>query len=228
MEKRTIVRHSYVNRWLFVNSSSDLLWWKHEAHAKCLWKRARLLTEQHGYCYLKKSSPFLQAWHRKVSEENKGKLVYWQRRRSQAHIFPTFKKSAQADFGAKMVHITHQPPPALICHDEKCLLIKKNPAKQGVGSLLQAKTVWICICQPWISNFKDMIWSWNLNLGIKNILYTYFDMKLQVFIHGIDVVEDILHYPGDDAHCICVMKIPLHTDSKSMWWWQVQMHVIRE
>lgn len=84
----------------------------------------------------KKSSPFLQAWHRKVSEENKGKLVYWQRRRSQAHIFPTFKKSAQADFGAKMVHITHQPPPALICHDEKCLLILKNPAKQGVGSLL--------------------------------------------------------------------------------------------
>lgn len=38
---------------------------------------------------------------------------------------------------------------------------------------------------------------------------TYFDMKLQVFVHGIDVVEDVLNYPGDDAHCICVMEIPL-------------------
>lgn len=35
-------------------------------------------------------------------------------------------------------------------------------------------------------------------------------MKLQVFIHGIDVVEDILHYSGDDTHCVCVMEIPLH------------------
>lgn len=38
---------------------------------------------------------------------------------------------------------------------------------------------------------------------------SYFDMKLQVFIHGVDVVEYILHYPGDDAHWICVMEIPL-------------------
>lgn len=36
-------------------------------------------------------------------------------------------------------------------------------------------------------------------------------MKLQVFVHGVDIVEDILHYPGDDAHSICVMEIPL-------WW----------
>lgn len=35
-------------------------------------------------------------------------------------------------------------------------------------------------------------------------------MKFQVFIHGIDVVEDILHYSGDDTHCVCVMEIPLH------------------
>jgi len=44
----------------------------------------------------------------------------------------------------------------------------------------------------------------------------YFDMKLQVFIHGIDVVEDVLHYPGDDSHCICVMKITLKSHSKYM------------
>lgn len=37
-------------------------------------------------------------------------------------------------------------------------------------------------------------------------------MKLQVFVHGIDVVEDILHYPGDDAHCICVMEVPLQAE----------------
>lgn len=37
-------------------------------------------------------------------------------------------------------------------------------------------------------------------------------MELQVFIHGVDVVEDILNYPGDDAHCIRVMEIPLRTN----------------
>lgn len=45
-------------------------------------------------------------------------------------------------------------------------------------------------------------------------LNAYFDMKLQVFVHGIDVVEDVLHYPGDDAHCICVVEVPLQTQSK--------------
>lgn len=48
-------------------------------------------------------------------------------------------------------------------------------------------------------------------------LETHFDMKLQVFIHGIDVVKDILHYPGDDAHWICVMEIPLHTERQNDW-----------
>lgn len=43
-------------------------------------------------------------------------------------------------------------------------------------------------------------------------LSTYFDMKLQVFIHGIDVVEDVLNYPGDDAHRICVMEVPLQIE----------------
>lgn len=36
-------------------------------------------------------------------------------------------------------------------------------------------------------------------------------MKLQVFIHRIDVVEDILHYSGNDTHWVCVMEIPLNT-----------------
>lgn len=44
---------------------------------------------------------------------------------------------------------------------------------------------------------------------------TYFDMKLQVFIHGIDIVKDVLHYPGDDAHCICVMEITLQIEKKT-------------
>lgn len=48
-------------------------------------------------------------------------------------------------------------------------------------------------------------------------LTTNFDMKLQVFIHGIDVVEDVLNYPGDDAHSIRVMEVPLQTESTSRW-----------
>lgn len=40
-------------------------------------------------------------------------------------------------------------------------------------------------------------------------------MKLQVFIHGIDVVEDILHYSGNDTHWVCVMEIPLNTHKQS-------------
>jgi len=44
------------------------------------------------------------------------------------------------------------------------------------------------------------------------IATTHFDMKLQVLIHGIDVVEDVLNYPGDDAHPIRVMEIPLQTN----------------
>lgn len=38
---------------------------------------------------------------------------------------------------------------------------------------------------------------------------TYFDMKLQVLIHGINVVEDVLNNPGDDSHQLWVMKVPL-------------------
>lgn len=45
-------------------------------------------------------------------------------------------------------------------------------------------------------------------------LVTCFDMKLQVFIHGVDVVEDVLHYPGDDTHTVCVVEIPLRIQHK--------------
>ena len=34
-------------------------------------------------------------------------------------------------------------------------------------------------------------------------------MKLQVLIHGINVVEDILNNSGDDSHHIWVMEFPL-------------------
>lgn len=44
--------------------------------------------------------------------------------------------------------------------------------------------------------------------------FPYFDMKLQVFIHGIDIIKNVLHYPGDNAHCICVMKITLQIEKK--------------
>lgn len=48
------------------------------------------------------------------------------------------------------------------------------------------------------------------------VLSTYFDMKLQIFVHGVDVIKDVLHYPGDDAHCVCVMEVPLQTDKKKI------------
>ena len=41
-------------------------------------------------------------------------------------------------------------------------------------------------------------------------LSTYLDMELQVLIHGVDVVEDVLDNPGDDAHTILIMEVPLY------------------
>lgn len=46
--------------------------------------------------------------------------------------------------------------------------------------------------------------------------WSHFDVKLQVFIHGIDVVKDVLHYPGDDSHRVCVMEISLHRQQPSL------------
>lgn len=41
-------------------------------------------------------------------------------------------------------------------------------------------------------------------------------MKLQVFIHRIYVVKDVLHYPGDDSHRVCVMEISLRRRQQSL------------
>lgn len=38
---------------------------------------------------------------------------------------------------------------------------------------------------------------------------TYFNVELQIFIHWVNVVKDVLHYSGNNSHCICVMKISL-------------------
>lgn len=38
---------------------------------------------------------------------------------------------------------------------------------------------------------------------------THLDVKLQVLIHGIDVVEDVMRDPRDDPHELRVMQLPL-------------------
>lgn len=38
---------------------------------------------------------------------------------------------------------------------------------------------------------------------------TYLDVKLQVFIHGIDMVEDVMCDPWYNAHELRVMKLSL-------------------
>lgn len=45
---------------------------------------------------------------------------------------------------------------------------------------------------------------------------THFDVKLQVFIHRIYVVKNVLHYPGDDSHRVCVMEISLRSRGRSL------------
>lgn len=39
-------------------------------------------------------------------------------------------------------------------------------------------------------------------------------MELQVLVHGINVVEDVLADPGDHAHHVGVLKFPLSVDRK--------------
>ena len=41
------------------------------------------------------------------------------------------------------------------------------------------------------------------------------DVELQVLVHGVDVVEDVLHDPGDDSHGVCVMEQSLKTRRRS-------------
>lgn len=38
-------------------------------------------------------------------------------------------------------------------------------------------------------------------------------MKLQVLIHGINVVEDVLNDSGDYSHHVWVMELPLYETS---------------
>ena len=43
----------------------------------------------------------------------------------------------------------------------------------------------------------------------------YFDVELQVLVHGVDVVEDVLHDPWDDAHVVCVVQQALETRGRN-------------
>ncbi len=35
-------------------------------------------------------------------------------------------------------------------------------------------------------------------------------MELQVLLHGVDVIEDVVHNPGDDSLFVGVVDDPLH------------------
>lgn len=65
-----------------------------------------------------------------------------------------------------------------------------NHISENVTSVLKSKN-----CTFYKSFFFFICW-----ITVLCIPSSYFDMKLQVFVHGIDVVEDVLHYPGDDSH----------------------------
>lgn len=45
-------------------------------------------------------------------------------------------------------------------------------------------------------------------------MFPYFNMKLQVLIHGINVVEDILNNSGNNSHHAWVMEFPLPVHKK--------------
>lgn len=42
----------------------------------------------------------------------------------------------------------------------------------------------------------------------------YFDMKFQVLIHGINVVEDVLNNPGNHSHHVWVFEFPLSVHNR--------------
>lgn len=46
-------------------------------------------------------------------------------------------------------------------------------------------------------------------LGSQSMTLTYLDVKLQVFIHGIYMVKDVVCNPWDDPHELRVMQLPL-------------------
>lgn len=76
----------------------------------------------------------------------------------------------------------------------------------------------ICIVtKPYFYFDRPSLFLSTANVPSKRPLpFTHFNMKLQVFIHGIDVVEDVLYYPGDDAHWVCVMEIPLKWEATTI------------
>jgi len=42
------------------------------------------------------------------------------------------------------------------------------------------------------------------------------DMKFQVFIHGVNVVEYILDDPGNDAHALRIVQVPLQSHKHTL------------
>lgn len=52
-------------------------------------------------------------------------------------------------------------------------------------------------------HFAPSFLSWH------SIISTYLDVKLQVLVHGIDVVKDVVRDPWDDSHELRVMELPL-------------------
>lgn len=55
------------------------------------------------------------------------------------------------------------------------------------------------------SFFMDARLCWHFFFACFNYLY----MKLQVLIHGVDVVKYILNYSGNNSHSIWIMQLPL-------------------
>lgn len=55
---------------------------------------------------------------------------------------------------------------------------------------------------------------WEESIKMKDCVnaITYFDVELQIFIHRVNVVKDVLYYSGNNSHCICVMKISLENN----------------
>lgn len=57
---------------------------------------------------------------------------------------------------------------------------------------------------------------WQMKVPKEQIydMFPYFNMELQVLIHGINVVEDILNNSGNNSHHAWVMELPLSVHKK--------------
>lgn len=47
-------------------------------------------------------------------------------------------------------------------------------------------------------------------------LQVYLDVELQVLIHGVDVIEDVVCNSGDDSHQLGVVQLPLRTQNQGI------------